>query len=49
MPIERICQVCGHVFLANTAQVRLGYGKFCSQRCYGDAIMERRGVLRRFF
>jgi hypothetical protein len=32
------CGWCGIIFEPPTALIKKGYGKFCSQRCYGDSI-----------
>lgn len=36
--IERTCQQCGKQFKAWPSRVKLGYGKFCSERCYYKAL-----------
>lgn len=38
MKIKRICEQCGKEFEASTTQIRKGYGKYCSQTCYGKAL-----------
>ena len=33
--VKRICETCGKDFLVKPSVIKRGYGKFCSQECYG--------------
>lgn len=37
MQIERFCAKCGTRFLVRPREIKHGFGKYCSQKCYHDA------------
>lgn len=37
-PIERVCETCGATFWPAAVQVRIGRGRYCTHRCYTDAL-----------
>ena len=39
--VERTCEMCGTVFLAKPAKVRIGEARFCSRRCVGGFIVAK--------
>ena len=33
--VERICETCGKIFFTTQCKVKVGWGKFCSNKCHG--------------
>jgi hypothetical protein len=47
--VSCICEICGKSFLVTEAYRSHGWGKYCSNRCKGDAYSVRIGTLNPFY